>query len=147
MTDQQQLEVLDRVECMALLETVRVGRLVFTEGALPAVQPVNFRMHDEQVVLRVAGGGKLAAAINNSIVAFEVDDLDPDLRSGWSVTVVGHACLITDVEELVEVSGIWLQPWVVGRRDNFVRIKTEQVNGRRLVPIGYGREPRPRSAS
>lgn len=147
MTDQQQLEVLDRVECIALLETVRVGRLVFTEGALPAVQPVNFRMHDEQVVVRVAGGGKLAAAINNSIVAFEVDDLDPDLRSGWSVTIVGHASLITDVEELVEVSGIWLQPWVAGRRDNFVRIKTEQVNGRRLVPIGYGRAPRPRTAS
>ena len=64
-------------------------------------------------------------------MAFEVDDLDPDLRAGWSVTVVGHADQILDVADLVEVSGIWLQPWVEGRRDHFVRIKAEQVTGRR----------------
>ena len=133
MSDRQELEVLDRQRCLGLLETMRVGRLVFTEGALPAVQPVNFRVYDGDVVIRVAGGAKLAAAVNNSVVAFEVDDLDPDLRAGWSVTVVGHADQILDVADLVEVSGIWLQPWVEGRRDHFVRIKAEQVTGRRLV--------------
>jgi nitroimidazol reductase NimA-like FMN-containing flavoprotein (pyridoxamine 5'-phosphate oxidase superfamily) len=111
---------------------VRVGRLVFTEGALPAVQPVNFRMYQGQVVIRVAGGSKLAAATGHAMVAFEADELDPDLRTGWSVTVVGHAALITDVSELLDVSGIWLQPWVGGRRDHFVRIEAEKLTGRRL---------------
>lgn len=133
MSDQQQLEVLDRQECLALLHTVRVGRLVFTEGALPAVQPVNFRIHHDDVVIRVAGGGKLAAATNNSIVAFQSDELDADLRKGWSVTVVGHANLIVEVDELAEVAGVWLQSWVQGRREHFIRIKTEQITGRRLV--------------
>ena len=136
MAYQQQLEVLDRQECLALLGTVRVGRLVFTEGALPAVQPVNFRMHDDDVVIRVAGGGKLLAATSNCIVAFEADELDAELRAGWSVTVVGHASVIVEVAELVEVAGIWLQPWVEGRRDHFIRIRTEQVTGRRLVDAG-----------
>jgi nitroimidazol reductase NimA-like FMN-containing flavoprotein (pyridoxamine 5'-phosphate oxidase superfamily) len=117
MPDQQQLEVLDRQQCLALLHTVRVGRLVFTEGALPAVQPVNFRIYHDDVVIRVAGGGKLAAATRNSIVAFQADELDADLREGWSVTVVGHASLIVDVDDLVEVAGVWLQPWAPGRRE------------------------------
>jgi nitroimidazol reductase NimA-like FMN-containing flavoprotein (pyridoxamine 5'-phosphate oxidase superfamily) len=129
-----ELEVLNRPQCLGLLETVRVGRLVFTEGALPAVQPVNFRMHRGDVVIRIAGGGKLAAATDHSVVAFQADDLDQDLYSGWSVTVVGHAELINDVRELVEMSGTWLQPWVTGRRDHFVRIRTEQVTGRMLRP-------------
>lgn len=132
MTVRQQLEVLDRERCLDLLDTVRVGRLVFTEDALPAVQPVNFRLHRGDVVIRVAGGAKLTAATGNAVVAFEADELDPDLRAGWSVTVVGHADLITDVSELVELSGTFLQPWVDGRRDHFVRIRAEKVTGRRL---------------
>ena len=114
MSQRQELEVLDREQCVELLQTVRVGRLVFTEDALPAVQPVNFRMWRDNVVIRVAGGAKLAAAARNFVVAFEADELDPDLRTGWSVTVVGHAQRITDVDELVEVSGIFLRP--LGRR-------------------------------
>jgi hypothetical protein len=70
---------------------VGVGRLVFTEDALPAVRPVNFRLWRDDVVIRVAGGPKLAAATHNLVVAFQADELDPDLRTGWSVTAVGHA--------------------------------------------------------
>ena len=132
MLQRQELEVLGRHQSLALLETVQVGRLVFTEDALPAVQPVNFRLCGDDVVIRVAGGAKLTAAVRNFVVAFQADELDPDLRTGWSVTVVGHAQRITDVDELVEVSGTFIQPWVDGRRDHFIRIRTERVTGRRL---------------
>lgn len=133
MSDRQRLEVLDREQCVDLLLTVRVGRLVFTEDGLPAVQPVNFRMYQGNVVIRVAGGEKLRAATGESVVAFQADELDTDLRTGWSVTVVGHTSLITDVDELVNLSGIWLRPWVDGRREHFIRIQAEKVTGRRLL--------------
>jgi nitroimidazol reductase NimA-like FMN-containing flavoprotein (pyridoxamine 5'-phosphate oxidase superfamily) len=145
MSQRQELEVLGRQQCLALLETVQVGRLVFTEDALPAVQPVNFRLCGDDVVIRVAGGTKLAAAARNFVVAFQADELDPDLRTGWSVTVVGHAQRITDVDELVEVSGTFIQPWVDGRRDHFIRIRTEKVTGRRLCEPG-GQHAFPSSA-
>lgn len=132
MPDRQELEVLERFQCLELLQTVRMGRLVFTEEALPAVHPVNFRIWRGDVVIRVAGGWKLTAATRNLVVAFQADELDPDLRRGWTVTVVGHARRITDVDELVELSGTFLQPWVEGQRDHFVRIRTEKVTGRRL---------------
>lgn len=135
MPNTQELDVLNRRQCLDLLQGVRVGRLVFTEGALPAIQPVNFRMWRDDVVIRVAGGAKLAAAVDNLVVAFEADELDPDLRTGWSVTVVGHAQPITDVDDLVEVAGTFVQPWVA-RRDHFIRIRTEKMTGRRVRERG-----------
>ena len=44
MSKGQQLDVLNRRQCLDLLQGVRVGRLVFTEDDLPAVHPVNFRL-------------------------------------------------------------------------------------------------------
>lgn len=138
MTKGSELDVLTRRQCLDRLQGPRVGRLVFTEDALPAVQPVNYRMWRDEVVIRVAGGAKLAAATLHQVVAFEADELDADLHTGWSVTVVGHAEPITDVDELVEVAGTFVQPWVEGRREHFVRIATEKVTGRefrsRAVP-------------
>ncbi|MCE7002089.1 pyridoxamine 5'-phosphate oxidase family protein [Kibdelosporangium philippinense] len=142
MTVRRELEALDREQSLDLLHTVRVGRLVFTEEALPAVQPVNFRLYLDDIVIRVAGGGKLRSATGNAVVGFQADELDPDLREGWSVTVVGHANLIRDTDELVEMSGICLQPWVSGRRDHFIRIEAEKVTGRRLY-IADAAQPRP----
>jgi nitroimidazol reductase NimA-like FMN-containing flavoprotein (pyridoxamine 5'-phosphate oxidase superfamily) len=132
MTKGSELDVLTRRQCLDLLQGPRVGRLVFTEDALPAVQPVNYRMWRDDVVIRVAGGAKLSAATDHQVVAFEADELDADLHTGWSVTVVGHAKPITDVDELVEVAGTFVQPWVEGKRDHFVRITTEKVTGRQF---------------
>ncbi|MGO4443119.1 pyridoxamine 5'-phosphate oxidase family protein [Mycobacterium sp. 2YAF39] len=131
-----ELDVLNRRQCLDLLQEVRVGRLVFTEDAVPAVQPVNFRLWRDDVVIRVAGGAKLAAATDGAVVAFEADELDPDLRTGWSVTVVGHAQPVTEVDELVELAGTFLAPWAEGRRDHFVRIRTEKITGRRFREPG-----------
>ncbi len=132
----RQLEELNRRQCLDLLEGVQVGRLVFTEDALPAVQPVNFRLWRDDVAVRVAGGPKLAAATHNQVVAFEADELDAELRNGWSVTIVGHAELVTDIDEMVELSGTFVQPWVDGRRDHFMRIRTEKMTGRRFRERG-----------
>ncbi|GAA2558057.1 pyridoxamine 5'-phosphate oxidase family protein [Mycolicibacterium diernhoferi] len=130
MSHGQQLDVLNRRQCLDRLAQVRVGRLVFTEDALPAIQPVNFRLWHDDVVIRVAGGPKLEAATAHQVVAFEADELDPDLRKGWSVTVVGQAEPVTDIEDLVAVAGTFIEPWVQGRRDHFIRIRTDRMTGR-----------------
>ena len=136
MSKQRELDVLNRRQCLDLLGDVRVGRLAFTEDGLPAVQPVNFRLWHNDVAIRVAGGAKLAAAVANSVVAFQADELDPDLRAGWSVTVVGHAQPITEVDDLVELSGTFIEPWVEGVRDHFVRIRIDKITGRRFRERG-----------
>ena len=54
MASLRELEGLDREQCLELLRKVLVGRLVFTEHALPEVQPVDFRCWRGDVVIRIA---------------------------------------------------------------------------------------------
>ncbi len=126
----QELDLLHREAWMKLVRTASVGRLIFTEQALPAVHLVDFRWWRGDVVIRITDPAVLAAASGNRIVAFETDELDADLQSGWSVTVVGHARVITEVPDLMELSTIFSRPSIGGRCDYFVRIKTEKVTGR-----------------
>src|SRR5215212_3746728 len=46
------MEILDAAESRRLLGSVPIGRVVFTDRAMPAVQPVNFVVHDGAVVFR-----------------------------------------------------------------------------------------------
>ena len=126
-----ELEVLDREECLALLSTVPVGRIVFTDKALPAIQPVSFVVDGDAIVVRAEAGSTLART-GNVIVAFEVDEYDAETRTGWYVTVTGHADHVGDPDEAARLARRKLQPWAGGRRDRFIRIKPELVSGRRF---------------
>jgi nitroimidazol reductase NimA-like FMN-containing flavoprotein (pyridoxamine 5'-phosphate oxidase superfamily) len=127
------LTVLDREECEALLRTQRVGRVgVFTHR--PLVVPVVYALLDADVVFRTAPGEKLIAAALNRTVAFEIDDYDVSARTGWSVVVVGTAEEVVAPEDLNRVRALGLQPWAGEVRDRFVRIRAEEVTGRRVDP-------------
>ncbi|MGH4010829.1 MAG: pyridoxamine 5'-phosphate oxidase family protein [Pseudonocardiaceae bacterium] len=133
MLDSAGLEVLATRECLRLLASVPLGRVVFTDQALPSVLPVIFVVHDETIVLRTSDGSKLSAAARNSVVAFEADEFDVATWTGWSVTVLGHARLIRDNAALAELSALDLPPWTPGR-ERFVVISIEIVTGRRAPP-------------
>jgi nitroimidazol reductase NimA-like FMN-containing flavoprotein (pyridoxamine 5'-phosphate oxidase superfamily) len=128
----QQLEQLSKQECLRLLASVPVGRIIYTLQALPAVAVVNFALNHGSVVFRVDGGGSLETATRHAVVAFEADDLDPDTRCGWSVTVVGNADEVTDIGEIAALSALGLEPWAPGGHEHFIKIKPEIVTGRRI---------------
>jgi uncharacterized protein len=126
------LEHLTRGECMRLMGSVPVGRIVYTRQALPAVELVNFAIADGDIVIRTDAGGKLAAATRGAVVAFETDSVDVTGHTGWSVTVVGQARAVTDGEEVRRLEQADLTPWAPGTRDHFIRISPTIVNGRWL---------------
>jgi hypothetical protein len=66
------------------------------------------------------------------IVAFEADELDTATSSGWSVTVTGHAALVTDPRAVRRYRAVPLVPWAGGERDQFVTITTELAEDRRV---------------
>ena len=68
-TDRAGLEVLAREECLQLLAEAPIGRIVFTDHALPAVQPVNFAMLGTDIIIRTSPESKLAQAIRDTVVA------------------------------------------------------------------------------
>ena len=128
----QESRELSRPECLALLPTVPFGRLVFTEGALPAVVPVVFVVDSAGLVLRTAPGSAVARVPDGSVVALQADDVDPARRSGWSVTVVGQARTVRDPVELARLDALPLVPWVAGDRSTFVVVEFGIVTGRRI---------------
>ncbi|KAA9378825.1 pyridoxamine 5'-phosphate oxidase family protein [Microbispora cellulosiformans] len=130
--DSAGLEILTGGECLDLLASTPIGRIVFTDRALPAVQPVNFCLLDGNIVIRTAAGSKLAAAARNAVVAFEADEFDATFRTGWSVTAVGHARAVSEPEEIDRLATLPLSPWVPGTRDHFIVMAPEQISGRRL---------------
>ena len=123
---------LDRAEALSLLATAPFGRLVFTEGALPAVLTVSFVLDSRRIVLRTRTGGSISNAVPGQVVAFQADDLDPVRRAGWSVTVVGRADRVEDPLELDRLSRLPLVPWTGGERRTVLAIQIGLVTGRRL---------------
>ncbi|WP_203433154.1 pyridoxamine 5'-phosphate oxidase family protein [Jiangella asiatica] len=131
--DSAGLEKLDRTTCYALLATVPIGRIVFTEAALPAIQPVNFVLDGDDVIIRTGVGSKLAQAARSAVVAFEGDQYDEAALTGWSVVLVGRAEPVGDEAERHRLSTLGLTPWAPGDRPHFIRIRPEIVRGRRIV--------------
>ena len=127
------LQHLSRDQCLQLMGQVPVGRIVYTRQALPAVELVNFTLVDGDIVIRTDSGGKLAAATRGAVVAFETDSADTAAHTGWSVAVVGYCRAVTDNEEILRLEQTGLNPWAPGKRDHFIRISPEIVNGRRLA--------------
>jgi nitroimidazol reductase NimA-like FMN-containing flavoprotein (pyridoxamine 5'-phosphate oxidase superfamily) len=120
-------------ESYALLASVPVGRVVYTDHALPAIQPVNFVLDGPDVVFRTAEGSKLAVAASRAVVAFEVDWFDAEARSGWSVVLVGRTFEVTEPVERQRLLDLPLVTFVPGVRDRVIKVVPRIVTGRRIV--------------
>jgi hypothetical protein len=130
--DDSLLEQLPREECLRLMGSVPVGRIVYTRQALPAVELVNFTLADGDIVIRTLAEGKLAAATRGAVVAFEADSVDLERHAGWSVTIVGQARGVSDTAEIRRLDRVVPPSWATGEHDQFISIAPSIVNGRRL---------------
>jgi nitroimidazol reductase NimA-like FMN-containing flavoprotein (pyridoxamine 5'-phosphate oxidase superfamily) len=130
--DSGELEVLTERECQELLGAVSLGRVVFTDRALPAIQPVAFTLRDGDVIIRASAGSKLAVAARDAVVAFEADEFDTSVHSGWSVVIVGHARVIAEDGGLTPLRRPPLPARGTGERDHVIAITPELISGRRV---------------
>ncbi|WP_280241118.1 pyridoxamine 5'-phosphate oxidase family protein [Nocardia abscessus] len=127
---------IDRAEAMRLVASAPFGRIVFTRDALPAIRPVNHLVIDgSSIVVRTALGSGLAGSVRadrSVVVAYEVDDIDPIDRLGWSVVVTGLARPVTDPELIAEYTRR-LRPWVDHAMDRVITIEPTLVTGVELI--------------
>jgi len=119
---------LDREECLELLATASMGRVALSANALPTVLPVSFRLMGDRIVFRTAGRGSTP-----HVVAFQVDDIDPQSHVGWSIVVTGVAHQVTDPSELAEMESAVPPEWTAGDEARLVALSLERVVGHRLV--------------
>jgi uncharacterized protein len=128
-----ELVELDRGECLRLLAGHDIGRIIFTDAALPAAQPVGYLLDDEEIVFRVPDGSKLAAAARDAVVAFQVDRLDAGTRTGWSVLGVGRAYEVVVPSRQAALAERMPAPWIPHCPARTFAIPLQRLSGRNLV--------------
>jgi uncharacterized protein len=138
--DRSRLAILSPAECLRLLGSVPLGRLIYTYGGLPAVRLVNFVLDDDTIVFSTGQGDKFRAAERGDVVAFEADDVNEERHVGWTVTAIGHLSVITHDEADELRRTVPLHTWMPMDDPQLVRLGIESVQGRRLVP--WGQRPR-----
>lgn len=112
-----------------------MGRVVFTHHALPAIRPVDHVLDDDAIIIRSGFGAEIvgvAGRTRGTVVAYEADDIDPDLLVGWSVIVTGTARLVRDPAAVERYQGM-LRAWVDAGTDELISISPDLVTGVRLV--------------
>ncbi|WP_197029037.1 pyridoxamine 5'-phosphate oxidase family protein [Blastococcus sp. URHD0036] len=131
-THEPVLDPVSPAECRHLLASVPIGRLAFTVGALPTVQPVHFAVRADEVLIPARRGGKVEAASRGAVVAFEVDEYDAVTRTGWSVTVVGPSHVLSDEREVRLLEDAGLRPWAPGPNGCVIAVRIARITGQRL---------------
>lgn len=131
-------EEINRDDCLELLHRTSVGRIAGVTAGRPFVLLVNYAMDGDRIVFRTAPGTKLAGSSFDR-VAFEIDGINGDSQSGWSVVVQGVASDISDMLDTrsARLRALELHPWAPGEKAHWVAIEPETITGRRIR-----REPR-----
>lgn len=100
--------------CWELLATASVGRMALSVRALPTVVPVQYYVTGHRLVACVGHHAIPERSLDDAVVAFTADAIDPTTRSGWSVLVQGRsfipgresleiACGLSTPAQLVEI--------------------------------------------
>jgi pyridoxamine 5'-phosphate oxidase-like protein len=106
--------VLSASQCWELLATVSVGRIALSVRALPVILPVQFYLDARRLSVCIGHRELPERSLNQAVVAFAADSIDPATRSGWSVQVQGvtelssgrgldTACGVPTAGQIVEI--------------------------------------------
>jgi Pyridoxamine 5'-phosphate oxidase len=99
------------------------------------VHPVSYTLCRQEIIFRTAQGSILRAAMLRQVLAFEIDDVNPNTRTGWSVLAIGKAHRVTDADRLTALATRLPPSWTTGRPTHTIALPTRLLSGRRLGPV------------
>ena len=117
-------------QCWELLAGPPVGRLAWHGSDGLSVVPVNFLAAEGRLVVNTAAYSSIARECDDQPVAFQVDELDPRTRSGWSVLVRGVAHIDYGG---ARAAGARPDVWPSGTKPLQLAIEPVSLTGRRLL--------------
>jgi hypothetical protein len=85
--------VLSERKCWELLASASVGRLALSVRALPVILPVQYYLDGRRLAVCLGHHALPERALDETVVAFSADSIDPATRSGWSVQVQGRSVI------------------------------------------------------
>jgi uncharacterized protein len=134
---------LSPAQCQKLLASHSAGRVAWNAPDGPQVLPVNYALYAGDVVFRTSPYGALSQLRQRTNVAFEIDDIDDEQGTGWSVVVRGNAQAVVQADPLARLwSSEAVVPWASGTRNLFIAITPKTVTGRIVrLPWSSGDSP------
>lgn len=123
---------LDRAQCLDLLRSAHIARVVLSIKCIPVALPVNAAVQDDCVIFSTDSGSKLTASVEGQVVSVEADHMDFTYRTGWSVLLTGRAQLVTEAAD-IEWASSRLQAWVPEPHSFLVRVQSTLISGRRFT--------------
>ncbi len=133
---QRSLVELSRADCLTLLASNNFGRLAVSGGGdAPLIRPVNYLFDErsQSVVFRTAAGSKLHYLLRATRATFEIDGVDAENRTGWSVIMAGATEEVMQPLEVVRLERLGLNTWPAGERSHWIRIRAWSISGRRIA--------------
>lgn len=127
------LQILDEQTCWDLVASKTVGRIAVAAANRPDIFPMNYAMDGHDVIFQTLPGIKLASAVLGKAVAFEVDDLNEDSHTGWSVVIHGVASEIEGTDALLAAEEMGIKPWAESPKFRYLRVTADNISGRRVV--------------
>jgi nitroimidazol reductase NimA-like FMN-containing flavoprotein (pyridoxamine 5'-phosphate oxidase superfamily) len=137
------LVLLDLAECEELLRTADLGRLGVLVDGKPEVFPVCHVFVDGAIAFPTGEGSKMHAALTWPYVGFEVDGIDDDGMTGWSVMVTGRAEEVADPVEQQRLAALRAVPWRSDPSLRWIRIVPSEITGRRILGVRPFPRPKP----
>jgi nitroimidazol reductase NimA-like FMN-containing flavoprotein (pyridoxamine 5'-phosphate oxidase superfamily) len=126
---------LEHDECLRLLKSGIIGRVAVTTPEGPHIVPVNYSMVNDLLVFRTTPYSVLGTYGRGAQMAFEIDNIDFEYHTGWSVVARGRGEVITDSRQLDEITSSWPpRPWASGSRNQYIGLRWTELTGRRLGP-------------
>lgn len=121
-------------ECWQVLGAGAVGRIAWIRADRPFVIPVNYIVEGSTIHIHSAAYSALVQEVDDSQVAFQVDDIDASTRSGSTVTAQGRAEIRYAGPRAPQ--GPAVDVWPAGAKAATIVIDVLEVSGRRLVSGG-----------
>lgn len=133
-TDRQpSVQLIHEDECEGLLRAHRWGRLAVQVQDHPEVFPLNYAMDGHRIVFRIDRGTKLASLRQHHVASFQIDEVDEEQRTGWSVMAVGPITEVIDPEDVSRLEDLGLESWVTSESIHWMRLSPHRLTGRRLA--------------
>jgi nitroimidazol reductase NimA-like FMN-containing flavoprotein (pyridoxamine 5'-phosphate oxidase superfamily) len=132
------MERLDEAECLRLLGTERLGRLVYSSRYGPMALPVEYKLYGGSVVFRATQDTYTDEDLRTGIahaeynVAFEIDRLDLEAHEGWTVLIRGSAHHVDTAAERTSITAAGVEPWTEGEPEHVIRINPTSIWGHRI---------------
>jgi nitroimidazol reductase NimA-like FMN-containing flavoprotein (pyridoxamine 5'-phosphate oxidase superfamily) len=129
----RRFQELDWQQCYQLLATQELARVAWQAADTLQILPVNYALFEAAIYFRTSPYSPMSKLARPTDVAVEVDEVDRERHTGWSVVVHGRSGSVGPLDDPRQRWALdSLMPWAAGLRTLLVRVVPLEISGRLL---------------